>query len=53
MSLRKAINEKCTDCIYDKKGVGGKLQQIAACTSKTCALYDVRPQPKGTIIHAK
>ncbi|WP_286238950.1 hypothetical protein [Neptuniibacter halophilus] len=47
MSLRNAINEMCTQCIYDKKSEGGKLQQIAACTAKHCPLFAVRPQPKG------
>lgn len=52
MSLRKAINEKCTECIYDKGSEGKKLQQIAACTAKACPLFNVRPLPKG-IIHAE
>lgn len=45
MSLRKAINAKCTECIYDPiGGEGGKLQQIEACTSYACPLYPVRPR---------
>lgn len=47
MSLRKSINEKCIECIYDKGSDGGKLQQIAKCTAKHCPLFNVRPQPKG------
>jgi hypothetical protein len=47
MSLRKAINAKCAECIYSPNGgTGGKLQQIAACTSFSCPLYPVRPKPK-------
>jgi hypothetical protein len=52
MSLRKAINEMCTQCIYDKASEGGKLQQVAACTAKSCPLFNVRPLPKG-VIHAE
>jgi len=46
MSLRKAINEMCIHCIYDKGSDGGKLQQVAACTSWKCPLFAERPQPK-------
>lgn len=46
MSLRKAINEMCIHCIYDKGSIGGKLQQVAACTSSKCPLFAERPQPK-------
>ncbi|MAM70954.1 MAG: hypothetical protein CMP91_07440 [Gammaproteobacteria bacterium] len=45
MSLRKAINAKCAECIYDPiGGKGGKKQQIEACTSYACPLYPVRPR---------
>lgn len=44
MSLRKAINEKCRDCIYDPlSGLGNWRQQVTACTIKTCSLWPVRP----------
>lgn len=46
MSLRKAINDKCKDCIYDEYGVGNWRQQVTACTSPDCALYPVRPVSK-------
>ena len=46
-SLRLAINKKCTDCIYDSNASGTRLQQIEACTSKSCPLYNVRPRPTG------
>jgi hypothetical protein len=44
-SLRKAINNKCKDCIYDPSatGCGSWLQQITDCTDKTCSLWKVRP----------
>ena len=44
LSLRKAINEKCKECIYDDSpGNGNWRQQVTACTAKTCPLYRVRP----------
>jgi hypothetical protein len=48
MSLRRAINEKCKECLFDPiSGTGTWRQQTAACTSKTCPLYNVRPRPTG------
>jgi len=50
-SLRRAINHKCKECIYDPRpGNGTWRQQVAACTSNSCALFNVRPRP---ISHAK
>lgn len=47
-SLRKAIDAKCKDCIYDPySGEGHWRQQVEACTSGNCPLYDVRPKSKG------
>ena len=43
MTLRKAINAKCRQCTYDPSDVGTAAQQIAACTSRDCALHPVRP----------
>jgi hypothetical protein len=44
MSLRKAINNKCIECIYDPiGGPGSWRQQVEACTSKGCPLFHVRP----------
>ena len=43
MSLRKAINEKCKDCIYDPKAGGTWRQQVEECTCMDCPLYPVRP----------
>ena len=48
-SLRLAINKKCGECIFDFNAPGTRLQQIEACTSKTCPLYNVRPRPTGYI----
>lgn len=46
MSLRRAINHKCKECLFDPLGgTGTWRQQTAACTSKTCPLWPVRPRP--------
>lgn len=43
-SMRKAINDKCKECIYDAvSGLGTWRQQVEACTSRSCSLYAVRP----------
>lgn len=50
MSLRKAINEKCRDCIYDpNSGLGNWRQQVQACTCTSCPLFPYRPKsrPRG------
>ena len=44
MSLRRAINQKCRDCIYDPlSGHGTWRQQIAGCTVYACPLWQFRP----------
>ena len=45
MSLRRVINEKCKDCIYDPASSGTWRQQVALCSIKTCPLWDVRAKP--------
>lgn len=46
-SRQWAINQKCRDCIYDPHGGGGTWrQQVEACPSSTCALWDFRPKSK-------
>lgn len=48
MSLRKAINDKCKDCLYDPKCGGGTWrEQIAKCSSIDCPLWIVRPMPSS------
>lgn len=42
-SLRRAINEKCKQCIYDSCGVGKWREQVESCTVKLCPLWEVRP----------
>jgi len=49
MSLRKSINGKCKDCIYDDLAAGTWLQQVTLCPDDSCPLYDVRPQSKSRI----
>jgi hypothetical protein len=43
MSLRKAINDKCRDCIYDSLARGTWRQQVEGCTIKSCSLWPHRP----------
>jgi len=47
-SLRKAINAKCKECIYDPPpyGEGTCIEQIRQCLSPECPLFDVRPMIK-------
>lgn len=55
MSLRRAINEKCRDCIHDPlSGLGTWREQTARCTSVDCPLWPVRPGPgSGPYIRAR
>lgn len=44
-SLRDHIDRMCKHCIYDPgKGNGTWRQQVEACTSPNCPLYEVRPR---------
>lgn len=43
-SLRKAINDKCRECLYDPKARGAWREQVTACTSPDCPLFPVRPK---------
>ena len=47
MSMRKAINEKCRDCIYDGCAPGNWRQQVEACTISACSLWPYRPKSKS------
>ena len=42
-SLRKAINEKCRSCVFDKANKGNWRQQVTLCSDHECELYLVRP----------
>ncbi|GEM_PF-306274 len=45
ISLRKVINDKCKECLYDSYDKGTWRMQVEACTSPNCPLYPVRPTP--------
>lgn len=45
-SARAAIDAKCFDCTYCPDELGGKLQQTAICTVRSCPLFPVRPTPR-------
>lgn len=49
MSLRKAINAHCKDCIYDNLAAGTWRQQVTLCSVSSCALYKVRPKTTSPI----
>ena len=49
MSLRKPVDEKCKDCIYDPTVHGTWRQQVALCTAKTCPLWRIRAKPTSPI----
>jgi len=51
-SMRGAINAFCRYCIYDPNGGNGTWrEQVSACTSPDCPLYDFRPKTsaKGAV----
>ena len=44
-SYKQAIYKKCKECIYDPDGGNGKWkEQVEACTSYKCPLYELRPR---------
>src|SRR5690349_3930981 len=45
LSLRKASDGKCRDCIYDKEAAGTWREQVAQCSCVRCQLWSVRPAP--------
>lgn len=47
-SMRKAINEKCKDCIYDDQVSGTWRAQVEACDIMGCPLWNVRPRTTAT-----
>ena len=49
MSLRKAIDQKCKDCIYDTTAPGTWRRQVSLCSAKTCPLWGVRARPSSPI----
>ena len=51
MSMRKAINDKCKDCIYDPLAGGTWREQVAQCSCVTCPLWTLRPEPSSGPFH--
>jgi len=51
-SLRKAIDEKCKDCTYDKSAPGNWRAQVTLCSCKNCHLWEVRPKTTSAISEA-
>jgi len=49
MSLRKVINAKCKDCIYDNLAAGTWRQQVELCSVYSCPIWPVRPVSRGDI----
>lgn len=43
LNQTKAIRAKCKDCIHDELAKGRELEQITACSSTDCALWEWRP----------
>ena len=42
-SLKKAVDLKCKDCIYDPLDTGSWRHQVENCLDTTCPLWEVRP----------
>ena len=49
MSLRKPIDEKCKDCIYDPTAPGTWRQQVFLCSANSCPLWRGRAKPTSPI----
>ncbi len=46
--FRGRVNAMCAACIFDPDGGGGTWrQQVEACTSLGCPLYEIRPTSKS------
>ena len=50
MSLRKAINDKCRECVFDPEGRGTWREQVYMCAVPNCPFYSVRPRPAITYL---
>lgn len=49
-SRAAAIDAKCKGCIYDDRSAGTWREQVAACSSSNCPLYDFRPLPDSVLM---
>jgi hypothetical protein len=47
VSLRKAIDAKCRDCIYDEAAPGSWRAQVAQCSGLSCPLWPYRSAPRS------
>jgi hypothetical protein len=47
------VNAHCRNCIYDPLASGRWREQVAACLSANCALFDVRPVPRDCMIDGR
>ena len=49
-SYKQAVYRKCKECIYDPDGGNGKWrEQVDACTSSKCPLFQVRPRTRKVV----
>lgn len=48
-NLRAAIDAHCRACVYDPAAPGNWREQVAACASPNCHLFDVRPVPRHCV----
>ena len=48
-SMKKSIEAKCRDCIYDPMAGGSWRAQVESCTTQSCGLWTVRPLTMATI----
>lgn len=48
-SLKKAIEDKCKDCTYDKEAPGTWREQVEGCRVTKCPLWEVRPLTVNTV----
>ena len=53
MSLRKAIDAMCKDCIYDPYEKGTWRKQVEECELTHCPLHRVRPMTFASKSHQK
>ena len=49
MSLRKHVDEKCKDCIYDPTAPGTWREQVFLCSANSCPLWRGRAKPASPI----
>ena len=51
LSRSAAIVAKCRDCNHNPESPGTWREQVAACVSASCALFDFRPVPRACILN--